>query len=299
MSLLYKSIIRKKNPILKIIRNFSEKKAIIPIVHEEIMIKNNENIKTLDAITKDKGLSKFIQRTYTYTGVGIVSTLIASQTISTILSPSMYLPVIGIGIGIAVGGIMGISNSKYEVHQKKIIIKSSDSFDRKVDYWYSENSEMRLGSYAAMIMGMSLTISPMVIMINEISPTILPASVILSCGVFGGSTLYVNLHPKGSLLSWHASLMRGLSGLIGIQLIGLGSYLILGPNILSMSLHSIDTYGGLVLFTGMVAYDTHKAIEMYEQRDPDHLGCAINFYLDFINILIRIMEIMAKMNDKK
>ena len=88
--------------------------------------------------------------------------------------------------------------------------------------------------------------------------------------------------------------MGGLVGLVGMGLVGLGSQLIFGPTMFSMALHSIDTYAGIVLFTAMSAYDTHKSIEMYENKDPDHLGCAINLYLDFINLLIRIMEVMAK-----
>ena len=110
--------------------------------------------------------------------------------------------------------------------------------------------------------------------------------------------MYARLRPKGSLLSLEAPLMAGLIGLVSIGLVGLASHIIFGPNIFSLALHSIDTYGGILLFTGLTAYNTHKSIDMYEKGDPDHLGCAVQFYLDFMNILIRIMEAMAKAKQK-
>lgn len=141
-------------------------------------------------------------------------------------------------------------------------------------------------------------ISPFVAQINAISPTIFSSATLMSGLVFGGSIIAAKYCQKGSLLVWQAPLMGGLVGLIGIGLVSIGTQLVIGPNIFSSALHSIDTYGGLVLFMGITAYDTHKAIDRYENKDPDHLGCSVELYLDFVNILIRIMEIMAKLQNK-
>ncbi len=64
-------------------------------------------------------------------------------------------------------------------------------------------------------------------------------------------------------------------------------------------LHNVDLYGGIALFTGFTAYDTHRAIDLYKRNDPDHLGVATDMYLNFMNLLIRIMEIYLKMQRKQ
>lgn len=45
---------------------------------------------------------------------------------------------------------------------------------------------------------------------------------------------------------------------------------------------------------GITAYDTQHAIDAYNNKEPDHLGHATNFYLDFMNIFIRVLEALAK-----
>ena len=52
-----------------------------------------------------------------------------------------------------------------------------------------------------------------------------------------------------------------LFGLIGLQLVGLASAWIMGPNMLSLMLFRADTYLGILLFSGFIAYDTHVAIK--------------------------------------
>jgi FtsH-binding integral membrane protein len=56
----------------------------------------------------------------------------------------------------------------------------------------------------------------------------------------------------------------------------------------------VDTYGGILLFTAMNAYDTQLAMARYRDGDADHLGCATDLFLNFMNLLIRIMEALAK-----
>lgn len=57
---------------------------------------------------------------------------------------------------------------------------------------------------------------------------------------------------------------------------------------------NVDIYGGIVLFTGIITYDMYIAEKLYREGNHDHLGCSTKLYLDFINILIRIITIIAK-----
>jgi FtsH-binding integral membrane protein len=132
----------------------------------------------------------------------------------------------------------------------------------------------------------------------EIDPSIIPSSIGITMGIFGGASLMAYNMPKDKMLGYGRIYMGSLLGLIGMQLIGLGSAIFLGPNPLSTLLFQIDNYVGIVLFAGLIGYDTHLAIKQYETGNADHLGMSIQMLLDFWNLLIRIMEIMAKSKRK-
>lgn len=91
-------------------------------------------------------------------------------------------------------------------------------------------------------------------------------------------------------------MMGSLLGLIGMQLVGILSTLVVGPNPLSTLLFSLDNYAGILLFTGFIGYDTHVAIREYQEGNADHLGMSLQLILDFWNILIRVMSILSKRN---
>jgi len=71
----------------------------------------------------------------------------------------------------------------------------------------------------------------------------------------------------GELEPWGGMLYDGLTGLISVSLVGLSS------NWFEDATHLINLYGGIPLFIGFVAYNTHKAIELYKLGDAYHLAC--------------------------
>ena len=66
--------------------------------------------------------------------------------------------------------------------------------------------------------------------------------------------------------------MGGLFGLIALNLGGMVSGMIYGPNAFMVAAHSLDMYLGTAIFTALIAYDTHGAIESYKNGNPDHLN---------------------------
>ena len=241
----------------------------------------------------DIGLKNFLSQTYLFTGGGIASSLAISSLIAEFISVEMFMPMIGVGFTVSMAGGLIIDKSTYQIHQKEHLIKGE-----KYAYLYSTNSPIRLLGFGSTIMGMSIMMSPMISMADSISPDIFLSATMTSAMIFGGSIIAAKLCPSRSLLSWHTPLFGGLIGLIGLGIIGIGSNLILGPNPISQLLFTVDTYGGIVLFMGMTAYDTQKAIDRYENNKPDHLGCSVELYLDFMNIMIRIMNIMMSKEKK-
>jgi FtsH-binding integral membrane protein len=89
-----------------------------------------------------------------------------------------------------------------------------------------------------------------------------------------------------------------LIGLIGIQVSGLAMSWITGNMVFLEITRTIDIYGGLALFTALNAIETHTAIKMYEEKQADVLGCALNSTLNAVNIFLRLLQIFGE-RDKK
>ena len=158
----------------------------------------------------------------------------------------------------------------------------------------SENSMLRLAVYGLGVAGLGLSASPLFHMANMIDPSILPTAIALTCGIFGGASLAAFSMPKDKMIGYGRVLFGSLLGLIGMQLIGLGSLYFVGPNALASLFFSVHNYLGIALFTAFTAYDTHLAIKMYETGNPDHIGVSIQFLLDFWNLLVNIISLMSR-----
>ena len=238
--------------------------------------------RTIDTVNQDTGMQRFLGRVYGTTGVSIAATLAGAQLLSYSDLALAFGPNLFGGMALVFGGIGGMMLTKYRVVSDK-------------DGLRAENIPARIASYSALVAGMTLTASPMVGICNEIDPMIMPIATGASLFTMGGASLYAYMKPTDSLLTWKAPLMGGLFGLVGVSLSALVGGMIFGHQQLAVQLlHNVDLYGGVGLFSALTAYDTHRAIQVYKDKDPDHLGVATDFYLDFVNLWIRFMEIVAK-----
>lgn len=275
------------NPMFYSIKGLpkSSKKNLI----DDNELDKNMSIFTIeDKVTQSSGLANFIRKTYTATGLGIFGTIGVAQMLDYSNIASQY-PVhcLGFGFVASIASIVGINYANYTINETENGLESKNSLGRQF-------------AFGGLVTGMGLTLSPMVDLCNTIDPTILPISMLLSGTVMGGASAYAYNASADKYLSLKAPMMGALCGLVGISFTSLGSGLIFGFDApLSLLLHNVDIYGGLVVFTGLVVYDTQKSIAMYEDGDPDHLGCATALYLDFVNLLIRMLEIIAKHNQSR
>ena len=158
----------------------------------------------------------------------------------------------------------------------------------------TQNSISRIMLYSMGVLSLGISASPLFAYMHMISPTIIPSSLGITLGIFGGASAMAYALPKDKMLGYGKIFGGSLLGLIAMQLVGLGSAYFLGPNALSSLLFSIDNYAGILLFSGMIAYDTHVAIKEYEMGNADHLGISVQLLLDFWNLLIRVMQIMSR-----
>ena len=129
-----------------------------------------------------------------------------------------------------------------------------------------------------------IIISPALLIFSAHIPLALVVTGVITAGSITGSLF----QPKGALLKMGPVLHTGLWGLLGISIAG----------IFIPEMHSIDLYGGVGLFTVYNMYDTHELIEEYEHGQVDHLSHSIDYSLNIINIFIRMLEILARVNNK-
>ncbi|XP_014773800.1 growth hormone-inducible transmembrane protein [Octopus bimaculoides] len=117
-----------------------------------------------------------------------------------------------------------------------------------------------------------------------------------TAGVVGGLSTLAMCAPSEKFLNMGGPLAAGL-GVVFVSSIG-GMFLP-PTTALGAGLYSISIYGGLVLFSMFLLYDTQKIIKkaethpVYAMRPYDPIDSSIGIYMDTINIFIRIVTILS------
>lgn len=117
-----------------------------------------------------------------------------------------------------------------------------------------------------------------------------------TAGVVGGLSTVAVCAPSDKFLYMGGPLAIGLGVVFASSLASmwLPPTTALGAGIASLSL-----YGGLLLFSGFLLYDTQKIVKraemhpLYAARPFDPVNSAISIYMDTLNIFIRIVTILA------
>lgn len=114
-----------------------------------------------------------------------------------------------------------------------------------------------------------------------------------AAGAFMAMTIY-GMTTKKDLTSWGSFLFMGLIGMVIASVVNI--FLQSGP------MGMIISYVGVLVFTGLTAYDTQKIKEM-AMTQPDDIGAsairkasilgALTLYLDFINLFLMLLRIMG------
>lgn len=143
-------------------------------------------------------------------------------------------------------------------------------------------------------MGLGMTSAPLLALATAMSPTIVPTCLGLTGAIFGGASLVAYNMKKDSMLKHSGVLLGSLLGLIGLQLVGLLSAFVVGPNPFSLLLFKSSNYFAIGLFSVFIAYDTHVSIKMYENGEPDQIGMATQFLLDLWNIFTNLLSIFTR-----
>ncbi|XP_037935961.1 growth hormone-inducible transmembrane protein [Teleopsis dalmanni] len=125
---------------------------------------------------------------------------------------------------------------------------------------------------------------------------ILTRAALYTGGIVGGLSTIAVCAPSDKFLYLGGPLALGL-GLVFAS--SLASMWLPPTTALGAGLYSLSLYGGLILFSGFLLYDTQRIVRYAENypefgvRPFDPINASLSIYMDTINIFIRIATIMA------
>ncbi|XP_067285446.1 growth hormone-inducible transmembrane protein [Pseudorasbora parva] len=117
-----------------------------------------------------------------------------------------------------------------------------------------------------------------------------------TAGIVGGLSTVAMCAPSEKFLSMGGPLAVGF-GLVFAS--SLGSMFLPPSSALGAGLYSVAVYGGLVLFSMFLLYDTQKVVKraethpLYGVQKYDPINACMGIYMDTLNIFMRLVMILA------
>ena len=203
-----------------------------------------------------------IRQVYAWMGAGLAITAIIS--LITLSSPEILKTVVGnrlVFFGLLIGELA-------------LVFTLSGAINR-----LSAGAATLIFTAYSALNGVTLSIVALVYTANSIASTF-----VITAGMFGAMSIYGYM-TKRDLTSWGSFLFMGLIGVVIASIVNIFA----GSSAVSWIISGI----GVIVFTGLTAYDTWKIKEMAAQgtegRKPALLG-ALTLYLDFINLFLMLLR---------
>ncbi|KOC67573.1 Growth hormone-inducible transmembrane protein [Habropoda laboriosa] len=125
-----------------------------------------------------------------------------------------------------------------------------------------------------------------------------------TAGVVGGLSLLAVCAPSEKFLNVGGPLAIGLGVVFASSV---GSMFLPPTTAFGSGLYAMSLYGGLILFSTLLLYDTQKIIKQaemyptheYMARPYDPINNAISVYMDVVNIFVRILTILSSGGNRK
>lgn len=221
--------------------------------------------------TFDEGLRKYMLKVYNYmalalllTGIAAVTTISVEPLYNLMFQTGFGTLIMFAPLGIALYFFMGFGRMNLQTAQ--------------ILFWV----------YAALT-GMSLAYLALVYTGESIARTFF-----ICASVFGAMSLY-GYSTNRDLTSMGSFCAMGLIGLIIASLVNMF--------LKSSGLSFATSLIGIVVFMGLIAWDTQKIKSMYYMAGNDETGqklsimAAFTLYLDFINLFLYLMRFLGNRRD--
>lgn len=203
-----------------------------------------------------------IRQVYAWMGAGLALT--AFMALTTLSSPALLNAVLGnrlVFYGLMIGELA-------------LVFTLSGAINRLS----AGAATLIFVAYSA-LNGITLSVVALAYTANSITSTF-----VITAGMFGAMSIYGYL-TKSDLTSWGSFLFMGLIGVVIASVVNI----FVGSSAVSWVISGI----GVLVFTGLTAYDTWKIKAMSAQgaegRKPAILG-ALTLYLDFINLFLMLLR---------
>lgn len=203
-----------------------------------------------------------IRQVYAWMGAGLAIT--AFMALVTLSSPALLNAVIGnrlLFFGLMIGELA-------------LVFTLSGAINRMS----AATATLIFMAYSA-LNGVTLSIVALVYTADSIASTF-----VVTAGMFGAMSVYGYV-TKRDLTSWGSFLFMGLIGVVIASVVNIF--------LANSTVAWVLSGAGVIVFTGLTAYDTWKIKEMSAQgtegRKPAILG-ALTLYLDFINLFLMLLR---------
>eukprot|EP01112_Ceratiomyxa_fruticulosa_P011987 TRINITY_DN3301_c0_g2_i1.p1 TRINITY_DN3301_c0_g2~~TRINITY_DN3301_c0_g2_i1.p1 ORF type:complete len:239 (+),score=42.48 TRINITY_DN3301_c0_g2_i1:170-886(+) len=132
------------------------------------------------------------------------------------------------------------------------------------------------------------SLGPLLARVIQIDPSIVTSAFLGTAVIFGCFSGASLLAERRSYLYIGGLLSSGLSILCLLSLANIfaGSMVIL----------NVQLYLGLIVFCGFIIFDTQLIIERAYNKDDDYVGHALQLFIDFVAVFVRLLIILSKNN---
>jgi FtsH-binding integral membrane protein len=216
----------------------------------------------------DEGLRQHMLRVYNYMGIGLVLTgLVAFVVAST---PALYVPIFQTPL-------------KWAVMLAPLAFMFFFSF--RMHAMTAAGAQMAFWAFCA-VMGLSLASVFLVFTGTSIARTFF-----ITATMFGATSLY-GYTTKRDLSKFGSFLVMGLIGIVIASLVNI----FVGSSALQFAISII----GVLVFTGLTAYDTQTIKEQYaegygqEANNKMAIFGALSLYLNFVNIFQLLLSLTGQ-----
>ena len=223
-----------------------------------------------DAAQIDVGLRQYMLRVYNYMTGGVALTGVVAYLVAN--SPTML-------------------NAIYGTPLQWVVMLAPLGFVMVLSFGVNRLSPMMaqvlFWAFAA-VMGVSLSYIFLVYTHGSIARVFF-----ISAGMFAAMSLY-GYTTKRDLTGIGSFLIMGLIGIIIASIVNL----FLGSNALGWAISII----GVLVFTGLTAYDTQRIKHQYDALDDASIATkkavmgALSLYLDFINLFLMLLRLLGNRN---
>ena len=215
----------------------------------------------------DEGLRRHMLQVYNFMALGLVLTGIVAYFVGT--TPALYVPIFG-------------SPLKWVVMLAPLAFVFFFSF--RIQAMSASTAQLTFWLFCA-VMGLSMASIFLVFTGASIARVFF-----ISAGMFGAASLY-GYTTKADLTRFGSFLVMGLIGIVIASLVNL----FVGSTAVQFAISVI----GVIVFTGLAAYDTQMIKETYaenagiEQNSKLAVFGALSLYLSFVNLFQMLLQLFG------